>query len=326
MHRRIVIPPRFSHNAQRVWFWKRILITTLIMTVKLTLLGTGTPSPLCHRAGSSYLVRYQDQALLFDCGPGAVRRLLDHGVSPTEISSLFLTHLHYDHCMDYAYLVLSRWDQGAGQIPELSVYGPPPTTAMTERLLGTEGAFEPDILARTEHPLSQFVYEMRSGQLPRVRPTPRVTEVGDGDQVSGDGWRVRVLEVVHAQPYIQCLAYRLELGGQVIVFSGDTAPNEGLVALAEGANVLIHMCHFVNKVVTDPRMTGSCSGHLDAARTAQQAGVSQLVLVHISTQVETPGVRERVVHEAAQIFGGQIFFGEDLLELPLNDVAVPEIR
>ena len=90
------------------------------MALALTLLGTGSPAPLIHRAGSSYLVELAGEKLLFDCGPGAVRRLLEFGVAPTAISGLFLTHLHYDHCVDYAYFNLLRWDQGVGRIPELA--------------------------------------------------------------------------------------------------------------------------------------------------------------------------------------------------------------
>jgi ribonuclease Z len=82
---------------------------------KLTLLGTGTPTPLPHRAGSGYLVRLDREMLMVDCGPGCGRRLLEAGVSPTQITSLLLTHLHYDHCVDCGYLVLSRWDQGCGK-------------------------------------------------------------------------------------------------------------------------------------------------------------------------------------------------------------------
>ena len=85
------------------------------MSIRLTLLGTGTPTPLLHRAGSSYLVALGEEMFLFDCGPGCVQRLLEKGVPSTRITHLFLTHLHYDHCVDYGYLVLSRWDQGCRQ-------------------------------------------------------------------------------------------------------------------------------------------------------------------------------------------------------------------
>jgi len=297
------------------------------MTVTLTLLGTGTPTPALHRAGSSSLVTLDGgDVLLFDCGPFCVRRLLEKGVSPTRITNLFLTHLHYDHCVDYGYLVLNRWDQGSGKIPKLKVYGPPPTARMTDLLFSEDGVFGPDLAARTRHPGSEFIYEMRGGVLPRQRPQPAVTEVEDGSLVEGDGWSVRAAEVVHCQPQLTSLAYRLDTRQKSIVFTGDTAPAKSLTSLATGADVLIHMCHFVNGVVRDARLTNCCSGHLDAARTARSAGVETLVLVHVTEQVERPGVRERVLCETGEIFNGQILFGEDLLDVPLTKITADKIQ
>lgn len=296
------------------------------MALTLTLLGTGTPTPLTHRAGSSYLVRLDDEFLLFDCGPGCVRRLLRKGISPAQITSLFLTHLHYDHCLDYGYLVLSRWDQAAGQIPELEVIGPQPTQQMTGSLFGPGGAFDPDLTARTAHAGSHFIYEQRGGAMPRERPVPIVTEVADGAVIERDYWRLQVAEVIHVQPYLTCLAYRLETATHTIVFGGDTAPVESMTNLAQGADVLLHMCHFINGVETDKRLTDCCSGHLDAARTARDAGVKTLVLVHLTEQMERPGIRERLLAEAAQIFDGNIIFGEDLLDVPLDIIQPEAIR
>lgn len=296
------------------------------MSITLTLLGTGTPSPLVHRGGSSYLVTIDNEILLFDCGPASVRRLLEKGIAPTRISSLFLTHLHYDHCVDLPYLVLVRWDQGYGRIPDLKVYGPPPTQHMMDRLIGEDGAFGPDIEARTEHIGSHFIYEMRGGVLPRKRPRPEVEEMADGSAVRTKDWRVTTAEVVHCQPQLTCLAYRLDAAGRSIVFGGDTCPTDSLTRLASGADVLLHMCHFINGAITDTRMTCCCSGHLDAARTAAAANVRTLVLVHITEQVEQPGLRERVLHEAADIFDGRIIFGQDLLDVPLEAIDVPKIR
>ena len=50
-----------------------------------------------------------------------------------------------------------------------------------------------------------------------------------------------------------------------------------------------------------------------------------LVLVHLTEQLEQPGVRERVVCEAGEIFDGQLVFGEDLLEIPLDQTGPIEI-
>lgn len=293
---------------------------------RLQLLCTGTPSPLAHRGGSSYLVRTGDETILVDCGPASVRRLLEAGIELPSIDHLFLTHLHYDHCVDYPYLVLTRWDQGVGRVPDLQIYGPAPVAHMTHQLFSADGAFGPDLAARTLHPGSHFVYEARGGVMPRRPPRPHVREIGHGDRIETDGWQLDVAEVVHVQPQLACLAYRLTTPDGVIVFGGDTAPVERLTELARDAHVLLHMCHFINGAVTDERLTSCCSGHLDAARTARDAGVRTLVLVHLTEQLETPGVRERVLHEVGEVFDGQVILGEDLLEVPMGTIATESVR
>jgi ribonuclease BN (tRNA processing enzyme) len=267
-----------------------------------------------------------DQSLLFDCGPGVAQRLLESGASPREIDKIFLTHLHYDHFVDYAYIVLNRWDQGVGRLPELHVYGPPPLARVTQQLFGEGGAFDPDLTARTRHPGSEFVYERRGGILPRLRPQPEITEVMGGSVIKEEAWQLTVAEVMHVQPQLTCLAYRIDTADGAIVFGGDTAPVASLTNLARGARVLIHMCHFLNGLETDPRITGCCSGHLDAANTAREADVDILILTHITEPLEQPGVRERLIAEVSEVFSGQLIFGEDLLEIPVKGIEPEPIR
>ena len=76
----------------------------------------------------------------------------------------------------------------------------------------------------------------------------------------------------------------------------------------------------------DRRITDCCSGHLDAARTAADAGARTLVLVHITEQLEQPGIRERVLLEAGRVFSGQIVFAQDLLTVPLDEIIPSRIR
>jgi len=283
----------------------------------VTLLGTGSPIPSAHRAGPSVLATLGEQRLLFDCGPGSVQRLVQKGVSPTEVSHLFLTHLHFDHCVDYAYLVLSRWDQGAGRIPELEVYGPAGTVRMTRLLFEEGGVFAPDIAARTQHPASQYRYEARGGQLPRDPPAPVAADMAGGSSVERGTWRVQAIKVLHCDPFLVSLAYRLDSGERSLVVAGDTVPTGDLVALAGGANVLISGCHFLNGVHTDPRLPGCCSGHLDAARLARDADVDTLVLVHIPVALGKRELLNRIVDEAVQAFRGRIVVGRDLLDIPI---------
>ena len=55
-----------------------------------------------------------------------------------------------------------------------------------------------------------------------------------------------------------------------------------------------------------------------AARLAEAAKVQNLVLTHITEQFDKPGVRERVIGEMAKVYGGNLFFGEDLMEIPVT--------
>jgi len=283
--------------------------------MKLTLLGTGTPAPTSHRAGSSYLVEAVGERFLFDCGPGSHMRMLQAGIAVTSITQLFLTHYHYDHFTDLPHLVLRRWDQGAGKIPELPVYGPTPIKRIVASLFGRDGVFWCDLEARTKNIPSLGLYKARGGRLPRRKPRPVVRELKHGSAVNGNRWTVRAVETPHSQPQLRSLAYRLDCAEGSFVYSGDTGPCKPLVDLARGADVMVHMCHYVKGTEFNPEMLNCCSSHKLAAEHAKAAAVKTLVLTHITDQVGSDGVRERVIRDVSEMFGGTVIFGEDLKEI-----------
>src|SRR5687767_8445963 len=190
--------------------------------MKITLLGTGTPAPSLARQSSGYLIEVGGDLIVMDHGPGAHQRLIESGHRAVDVSHAFFSHLHYDHCMDYGRLVLQRWDVGAGRIPDLKVYGPPPLARMTELLFGEQGVYGPDIRARIEHQSSVDVFEARGGVLPRLRPAPRVTEVHAGEVIEGRRWKVTVGHAAHVEPYLECLAFRLDSDEGSVCYSGDS--------------------------------------------------------------------------------------------------------
>ena len=194
--------------------------------LKITLLGTGTPAPSLERQGSSFLFEVGDDLIVMDHGPGAHHRLLESGHRAVDVTHVFFTHLHYDHCMDYGRLVLQRWDQGADKIADLEVYGPPPIKRMTDLLFGAEGVYGPDIRARIEHQSSIDVFEARGGKAPRKRPAPRVKEIHAGDVVQGKTWKLTAGHASHVQPYLECLAFRLDTEDGSVCYSGDSGANE----------------------------------------------------------------------------------------------------
>jgi ribonuclease Z len=283
--------------------------------MKITVLGSGNPAPSLKRMGSGYLVAIGDDRIVFDHGPGSHHRLLQTGTKAVDITHAVFSHLHYDHFVDFPRLLLTRWDQGAGQIPELKVYGPKPLRTVMDRLIGPDGAFSPDLEARTHWDSSLHVYRARGGQGPRRRPDPVVTEIGEGSVIETARWRLQATEVPHAQPYLTCLALRLDSDAGSLVYSGDSGPSEALEKLAHGCDILIHMCSYKSGTVDNDATQLGTSGHMEAARTAAAAGARRLVTTHIYDQFDRPGVREQVIAEMAGVYRGVIVFGEDLLEL-----------
>ena len=291
--------------------------------MNITLLGTGSPVPMANRASSGYLIEIGDEILVFDHGAGAHANFLRTGYKATDLHTIFFSHLHTDHCLDYARLVHSRWDQGAGQIPELQVYAPAYMQRMTDLLFAENGVFHPDLDGRINSPGSQRVYLNRGGVLPRTRPAPNITPIYDNMVIESDNWKVTVREVMHQPGHIEPYAFRLETDDGIFVYSGDTGPCEGILELAQGADMMVHMCYFVSGTFTPAGKQVTSSGHKEAAYVAAEAGVKTLVATHFTPQMDAPGVKEQCLSEMAQMFSGRIVWGEDMMKLPLKAGEIP---
>ncbi len=294
--------------------------------MKIVLLGTGTPAPSRKRQSSGYLVEIGTDKIIMDHGPGAHHRLIESGRSATDVTHAFFSHLHYDHCMDYPRLVLQRWDMGAGKIPELKVYGPPPLKRMTAQLFNDDGVFGPDIVSRTTHQASLDIFQARGGKLPRNRPAPEVREVLPGEVINDNRWRITVGIASHFQPYLECYGYRLDSSEGSFCYSGDSGGiPDSMIELAKDVDILIHMLHFNSGAEPSAEYRRACGNHKDVAEIAQRANVGTLVLSHMTKIIDQPGVREQILAEMATIYGGRIIWGEDLMEIPIQPVKADMI-
>ena len=274
------------------------------LTVTVLLAGTPTPTPT--RWGTAILVRSSTTTVLVDAGPGTTRRLVEAGLVPTDVDGVVFTHHHFDHTAGFPGFFLSRWDQGAGLIDELSICGPPPTFDFVGKLFGRgTGAFWPDLHARMEAPVSHAVFFNRGGELPRLPPEPDVREVQPGQPfVVGD---IEFLPGLarHVQPYLDSNAYRITVGSSSVVYTGDTEPCAEVVDLSREADVLISMCWDEEGVMAANGEATGQTGTLGAARMARDAGVGDLVLTHIGPSISA-GIHEEELAAMASIHQGTI--------------------
>jgi len=69
------------------------------MTRALTILGTAAQSPTATRNQNGYLLRWDNEAILFDPGEGTQRQMLFARASAASLTRICITHFHGDHCL-----------------------------------------------------------------------------------------------------------------------------------------------------------------------------------------------------------------------------------
>jgi ribonuclease Z len=278
---------------------------------RLVILGAGTPTPTPDRFGSSYVLQLGDECILVDCGPATTYKMVKAGLFPAQVNSLFFTHHHSDHNADYPCFFLCRWDQSAGRFPDLEIFGPDKTKKITERLFGANGAYIYDLKARIHWTSSRHVYVNRGGKLPRAMPALKVREVKPGDVIRRKNWKATVAAAIHAQPWLDCVAYRFDSRAGSVVMSGDTEICDSVIELARGADLLVCMCWNIHeRMVAEGESAGQCSTRT-AAVLAQEAGVKKLVLTHAGPYLARPDNRKKGLAQARKIFKGEVVFADE---------------
>lgn len=65
----------------------------------LIILGCSSQQPTRTRNHGAYLVRWNEEGLLFDPGEGTQRQFIYANVAPPTITRIFISHFHGDHCL-----------------------------------------------------------------------------------------------------------------------------------------------------------------------------------------------------------------------------------
>ncbi|MGB2926521.1 MAG: ribonuclease Z [Limnothrix sp.] len=93
--------------------------------MEITFLGTSSGVPTRARNVSSVALRLPQRAevWLFDCGEGTQHQLLRSDIKFSQISRIFVTHMHGDHIFGLMGLIASMGLAGNAQ--PIEIYGPP---------------------------------------------------------------------------------------------------------------------------------------------------------------------------------------------------------
>jgi ribonuclease BN (tRNA processing enzyme) len=189
------------------------------MSLELTVLGSGSA---VHGRGKSvrqpagHAVRAGGDLILLDLGFGNLRQLARAGLKAEEVTDLFLTHLHPDHCGDLPALLFALNIGAHPRAGRLRVWGPSGTR---ELVAGLCRAWKPWLDPRG--------YGLQ------------VRELSGGAEAQGAGWVMETRAVPHTSA---ALAYRLSRGSASLVYSGDLEDDPGFASFASHCDLLLIEC------------------------------------------------------------------------------------
>jgi ribonuclease BN (tRNA processing enzyme) len=243
---------------------------------------------------------------------GVTNQYARTGIPFSALKSIFITHHHADHNIEYGPLLIVGWIQG---LPlDIRAFGPPPLRQMTD-----------DFMRAYKQTVDFWAEDFHMQPLVSVN----VQEVSEPGPVMQDD-NVKVSSIVVEHPPVKpALAYRFDFKDRSIVFSGDTAPSDAVAKLAKGADVLVHETMYVPAVekyikgqIAEGRpvkfeafmahMKADHTPSEDVGRIAQEAGVKTLVLSHLTPAVDS--ISDDTWREpVAKYFKGEIIVGKDLM-------------
>ena len=272
---------------------------------RVVMLGTGTPNADPDRDGPSVAIVIDEASYLVDFGVGVVRRAAAAersgitALAAPNLTRAFVTHLHSDHTLGLADLILTPWILER-PVP-LTLYGPRGLRAMADHLVA---AYADDIRIRTRGG------EPKHGYDPRL---VNVHEITPGVVYRDALVTVTAFAVPHGA-WEQAFGYRFQTPDRTIVISGDTNANARIEDQCQRCDVLVHEVYseagfakrtadwqaYHSKYHTSSRQLGAI---------ASRARPGLLVLYH---QLIWSSTEEALLKEVRSAYDGKVVSAHDL--------------
>jgi len=298
--------------------------------MEIIFLGTSSAIPTNNRNHSAIALKAFGEILLFDCGEGTQRQMTRARLSPMKIDRIFVTHFHGDHILGIPGLIQSMAFRGRKD--PLEIYGPPGIRELldnmknlgyfalsfsivvheiSEGLVLDEDEFKISTMLM-KHSVANYAYCVEEKRSPKfikekalklgIKPGPAYGKLQKGLPVK-IGEKIIKPEAVLGE----------KRKGRKLVYSGDTLACEKMVDFSKGADILIHESTFNNSHKDKAYETGHSTAEM-AAEIAKKAGVTKLVITHISTRYKDTKTLEK---EALDVFESSVV-AEDLMKLEVE--------
>lgn len=293
----------------------------------ITILGSSSQQPTRQRNHGAYIIRWNDEGLLFDPGEGTQRQFIFANIAPTVISRIFVSHFHGDHCLGLG-SILMRLNLDKVNHP-IHCYFPASGKKYFDRL--RYGTIYHETITVIEHPVSAPGLVEDDG---KFRIEAAFLEHG----VDNIGWRITepdthkfVKEKLDSAGVAGPLVKKLQEEGRVVV-NGREVNIDEVSWIRKGDSIAVvidtRYCQSAIDIAKSARVLLCESTYLDehrdlahnhlhltakeAATIAREAGVKQLILTHFSARYLN---LQDFENEARPIFPNT-FIAEDLKTFP----------
>jgi ribonuclease Z len=279
----------------------------------IVILGCSSQQPTRFRNHGAYLVRWNDEGLLFDPGEGTQRQFIFADVAPPVVTRIFISHFHGDHCLGFGSMLM-RLNLDKVTHP-IHCYYPASGQKYFDRL--RYGCIYKENIHVVEHPVKKAGLVADDGKF-RIEAAfldHGVENIGwrisepdgikfhkeDLKRLGIDGPDVRKLEK-EGKLYLQDRWVLLEevshiRPGDIFAYVVDTRPCKEAVELARNAKVLICESTYLD----EERAMAYEYRHMtakQAAEIAREAGATTLILTHFSARyrdLEAFGIEARAI-------------------------------
>ena len=306
--------------------------------MKITFLGTSSGVPTKTRNMSGLALGHPDSKKwsLIDCAEGTQQQLLNTPFSLTKLDSIFITHIHGDHCYGLPGLLGSA--QMAGRTKRLTVFAPEGVEAFVLAAINNTQLYidyklefitvssattlvTTDKLEIRSWPLSHrvpsFAYQFIETGIDQALNTQKLAEAGikPGPTYALIKKGLPVTLDDGSKLDAQLFLFPPRAPRNIIV-SGDNDTPSLLNQAASNANVLIHEATYTEETLLK---VGEGRQHCSAKRIAsfaQAASIPYLLLTHFSARyhdsVDSKNSIAAIFDEARQQYQGKLILARDL--------------
>lgn len=252
---------------------------------KITFIGTGHGMPR-QSLSSSLLIECDEHKLLVDVsdGGGVSRNLIQAGVEPSSIDSVFITHSDSDHITGIINLI--RWF--SRDVRPRKIYG----------------------LAPTLESAKTIIEAVESRALGKLGDSIEFTEVKEGDEITIGNMNVKILYHRNSKtPQAGLLAIFPD--GYKLAVIGDEPIKENFKNIIKDVDLLIHEAFCLDSEIEmhDPHSKHHVTAK-EAAVLAKEINAKKLALWHMEDQ--TLETRKQIYFdEVKTAYDGNVFIPID---------------